>query len=163
MDIDDNPILGRLRPLGKAFLFAFLVAVSIAVFGFLYQEYRFAVASEGWPSVPGEVLSSQVRSSSRTRRAVVRYAYDVGGDELVGGRVRYLAPLALERASTTAARYPEGATVNVYYDPELPAESVLEPGRRTAAFVVAALVNLSILLMGVFATFSAVREMGVSV
>lgn len=162
MDINANPILGRLRPFGKALLFAFLVAVSIAVFGVLLGEYRYAVASESWPSTQGEVLSSAVRRSGRTRWAAVRYSYRVGGKEMVGARVRYVAPVALEWASTTVSRYPAGTPVTVYYDPEQPRESVLEPGRRAAAFAAAVGANLLILGLAVAATFAAVRELGFS-
>lgn len=162
MDDEATSLPQRLRAFGKALLFAFLVSVCIAVFPFILDERELAVASESWPSVTGRVLSSAVRRSGRTRRARVRYAYEVRGKELIGTRIRCLEPVTLEWASTTAERYPVGAPVVVYYDPAQPTESVLEPGRRSVAFVAMAFTDALVLALAVAATFAAVRQLGVS-
>ena len=162
MDNDTNALMARLRAFGMALLFAFLVAVSIAIFALLPDERERAIATESWPAVSGEVLSSGVRRSGRTRRASVRYAYKVGDTELVGDRIRLLEPVSFEWASTIASRYPTGAAVTVYYDPEQPHESVLEPGRRAGAFIAATAGNALLLVVAVGMTVSAVRRLGVS-
>ena len=113
-----------------SWLFAFVAAVSIGIAPFLVGEYRLALASESWAAVAGTVESSGVRHTGRTRLAEVHYRYEVGGAELTGSRVRFLEPVGLEFASTTAERYPVGGSVPVYHDPSDPRESVLEPGRR---------------------------------
>ncbi len=147
-----------LRPVGEAALFALVAAVSIAIVVFLVGEFRLAVASEGWIAVAGTVDSSGVRHTGRTRLADVRYRYEVGGAELTGSRVRFLESVGLEFASTTAERYPAGGSVRVYHDPSDPRESVLEPGRRAGAFVVAGLCDALLLVVAVVAAVAAIRK-----
>ena len=102
------------------------------------QTYN-AYQSLEWPEAPGEILSSGVRSetssssgsrASTTYHAAVEYRYEVGGRWLEGDRISYGAYGTGEhdRAAAIAANYPVGARVTVYYQPEDPTESVLEPG-----------------------------------
>ena len=99
-----------------------------------------ASASVEWPSVPGTVRTSGVvedssssgsrRSSSVTYHANVVYDYVVEGKAYQGERISYgsYGTGDEERATRIAAGYPEGAAVRVYFQPDDPGESVLEPG-----------------------------------
>lgn len=101
-------------------------------------------AAAGWPSVPGTVLVSTVQlrvgaagpegGRSRAYHPVVVYAYTVGGRPYQGQRIFFGDSLGTGwpgPAQRTAARFPVGATVPVYYDPANPAQAVLE--RRAPA------------------------------
>lgn len=104
------------------------------------DQVQKATASEEWPSVQGTVRSSGVReetsssgsrrSSSTTYHASVVYDYQVGGQAYQGERISYgeYGTGDSGRAQKIAAGYPEGAEVRVYYQPDDPQESVLEPG-----------------------------------
>ncbi len=95
--------------------------------------------SENWPHVDGTIIESKVglhtsRSSngrSSTSYSVdVGYSYTVEGKEFTGDRLRFGEMNSNKRrdANSKAKKFGEGKQVKVYYDPEEPAESVLEPG-----------------------------------
>lgn len=79
-------------------------------------------------STHGTVISSTVQVPSRV--PLVLYTYCVDGTTFRGNRVNDEARWSRRRgrdAEATVARYPAGAPVVVYYDPDNPAESILEP------------------------------------
>ena len=88
--------------------------------------------SSRWPSVPGRIQSSEVKregaSSKKVYRARVKYTYEVAGTTYksraitLGGQLHKGRQLAEERV----ARYPEGSTHPVYYDPRSPKTACLE-------------------------------------
>ena len=107
--------------------------------------------TRGWESTRGTVEISEVDrrmvSSSGTRRtkhyAVVRYRYQVEGQSYhndrvsVGGGERRTSAVffssgggtgTLTEARSIVDRYPQGASVTVFYDPADPTRSVLEQG-----------------------------------
>jgi hypothetical protein len=60
-------------------------------------------------------------------KPVVKYQYSVEGMEYTGSRIAFGAMnSAPSAANAVVARYPSGASVTVRYDPEKPAEAVLE-------------------------------------
>jgi Protein of unknown function (DUF3592) len=119
-------------------------------FGFLLlllvvSALREAVAMKRWPVAKGRVLSSTVEEyretapagnfgSTRARmtlyRPAVVYEYEAGGHRHKGDRIAQSpginrgVPVFAER---TVKRYPPGSAVNVHFNPERPAEAVLEP------------------------------------
>ena len=97
--------------------------------------------SRGWPTAPGEILHSELRSwwgrCGRTYKAWVTYTYRVGGrlysgDRIIHGGFTYTF-WGRGVASAIVAKYPTGSSVQVRYDPASPNKSVFEPGveRRT--------------------------------
>ncbi|RCK72143.1 MAG: hypothetical protein ANABAC_2124 [Anaerolineae bacterium] len=102
------------------------------------KERQKAAASQNWPSVPAQINLAEVRERSslddegdvrRTYYAHVEYSYQVGGvtyqgDKIAfGARKEYSSP---KKPREEIARYPVGAQVRVYYNPENPKEAVLE-------------------------------------
>src|SRR5437867_10319975 len=91
-------------------------------------------ASGGWPSVNGTVVSSDIieergRHDYYTVRA--QYDYEVGGVVRHGNRVAFYGNGNFDHAADAhawIARYPRGAQVDVYYDPNKPEEAVLIRG-----------------------------------
>jgi len=101
-----------------------------------------AVQSRKWPECSGTVITSaleETRSEGEyLYRPAVSYRYVVGGDELVGKRVRFCDSFVLTRrspASRIVKRYSAGSAVVVRYDPDDPGESVLEPGLNSRIFL----------------------------
>ena len=118
------------------------VIIPILILGglgvFFYKRNQKSTAArqiaQSWPNTPGMVLVSTVQSR-RTGRSittfpVVVYQYQVNGMTYQGKTIKvgeqYLNVRILGQAQATAARYPVGATVTVYYNPANPAESALE-------------------------------------
>jgi hypothetical protein len=137
------------------------IAVILGVVGLgviVVGLWRMGQASRArrWPTVQGTVLSST--TASRTAppppplegededeerppqtlyRPVVRYTYNVGGHAFTS---ETLGPEDLEVSSERharehAARYPRGAQVTVYYDPDDPDRAYLEPGVRAGSWI----------------------------
>ncbi len=120
----------------------FLVGATIAGFGM--RTVLQARESGSWPSVPGIIRSSTVASQrgskgGTTYKPEVTYSYTVDGTEYRGDLIAY----GLKGSSSSSrsfaqyydAKYPEGATVPVAYDPAHPQTSVLEPGVSKRAFI----------------------------
>jgi hypothetical protein len=99
-----------------------------------------------WPVTTGRIVASGVEAyrdwrentSDSTRRQryykpSVRYAYEVNGRRYSGDRLTLGMVMSASLpgfAKRTAARYPVGKEVEVYYDPQSPGESVLHPHSR---------------------------------
>ena len=124
--------------MGLLFLLVGLVMAGGAAFFFVRNANK-AKAAAAWPTVDGVITGSSV-SHRRERDAsdrledvytvAVAYRYAVEGRELQGERIGYGATTRFSnqkaRAEALAARYPEGAKVQVRYDPANPAEACLE-------------------------------------
>jgi uncharacterized protein YecT (DUF1311 family) len=106
--------------------------VLLLTLAFALPVWRRARASSRWSATSGRILSSVVTSPppgtrwSSIRLPDVRYQYDVAGTSYVGATVRF--SFSNSRPDETVARYPPGRHVTVYFDPDAPAQCVLEPG-----------------------------------
>ncbi len=117
------------------FCLAFVLVGGVLIWLTILARRRTA-ESQRWPTVPGRVVSSEVRrsvsqdadgNSSTDYQAEVQYTYSVSGASFTGQRLTF----AVQESSYTAAldnvqRYPPGAAVAVHYNPRKPEEAVLE-------------------------------------
>ena len=110
-------------------------------FGLLTLLFFFAVRrnskkAASWPSVRGTIVSSGVelyekREDGRTTTlytAAVEYAYQVHGVDYHSRQINLGMTTAGSQggAEKVAARYPQGAAVDVHYEPENPSNAALE-------------------------------------
>lgn len=118
------------------------IIVPVLVLGgvgfFLYkrsqQSNAARQAAQSWLTTTGTVLMSSVQSrrsgNSTSTFPVVVYQYEVNGKTHQGQTIKageqFMNVRILGQANATAARYPIGANVTVYYNPANPAESALE-------------------------------------
>jgi hypothetical protein len=149
-----HAVAGRVLYSGNGVpLFAFLlpalafVAAIAAILSFVRMR-RLASASTSWPAVPGVIKSSAVieewiedrrDDDKEIRRKIpryqvdLRYAYRVAQRDFVGVNPNFgwtgIYGLR-ELAEKAAGQYRPGQLVTVYYDPQRPANSVLEPSAR---------------------------------
>ncbi|TQV75954.1 DUF3592 domain-containing protein [Exilibacterium tricleocarpae] len=113
----------------------------------IYQAYK----SSSWPSVQGQIISSEIKAHSstytdtttnRTKNetvydAQINYSYVVNGvtysndDVRIGGTVKTNMKMWTTRLLD---KYPRGKVVTVYYKPEAPFQSVLEKGFQLSTF-----------------------------
>jgi hypothetical protein len=110
-------------------------SVTLAFDGLLVCSAAWHVRALAFPTTPGTVIESRIVENvndrdSTSHKPLIRYRYSVARNEYVGDTTRVMATtLGGERdARRQVARYPVGARVAVYYDPDRPSESVLEPG-----------------------------------
>ena len=132
-----------------------VAAVVIAVAGLVtlilgLRRLAAAARTKGWPAVPGTVITSTVEEKVTTEqdegapprevhlfKAAVTYRYQVDGKPFEGSRI---APDEFETSNRTpaaelAARYPVGASVQVFHAPTIPTDAVLQPGISGASAI----------------------------
>lgn len=104
-----------------------LNAVFLGVIFFMRR--RMAVVSQ-WPSTMGTVMMSTVdrRSTSEgyTDYPVVQYSYQVGGQSYQSYKLAPGPEIGGTGARKVVGRYPAGAQVMVFYNPQNASDSVLE-------------------------------------
>jgi hypothetical protein len=145
---------------GPVWIFA-LLAVIGGVGAFLSgRDLLRGRSSTSWPTTQGEVVYSSIEQhmdsdsdggTSVTYKAKVVYNYQVGGQALVGDRRRFLETSSnnARRAQEAINRYPVGAQVMVYFDPNNPQVSVLEPGAGVGGLI-ALVITLGLLGFGLY-------------
>jgi len=120
----------------------FFVLVFAGIGAFLiYQSVRGrqkADASQSWPSTSGQITEAHVshHTSSDTDGEMsdhytpqVKYTYQAIGQEYQGDKLGFGFQQSFgsqAKAQAALAPFPVGAQVTVYYDPNNPAEAVLE-------------------------------------
>lgn len=139
-----------------------LLVFALVLGGFGIAKYRVGAASVDWSTVSGRVTTARLdttRSNDKTKyQPSVTYAYEVAGTRHNGNRISALSAYTSRgRAETVLARYKVGTAVDVYYDPEDPKSSVLEPGAgRDVMFILVAAVGC--LMLAVLVLVSALRR-----
>lgn len=111
-----------------AFVLLILNVIFLAIIFFMRR--RMAAVSQ-WPSAMGTVNTSYLerRSSSEngyTNYPVVQYSYQVGGNAYQGLKIAPGPEVGGTGAGKVVARYPAGAQVMVFYNPQNPSDAVLE-------------------------------------
>ncbi len=104
-----------------------LLAANGALFHVMAHQYR----SASHPSTSGLITRSEVvRVGKNSHGFEVRYTYEVQGVAYESTRYRYAAWGSSNkgRVEDFARRFPVGAQVPVFYDPESPGEAVLITG-----------------------------------
>jgi hypothetical protein len=110
----------------------FVVGVMLLMRGMI--DYREALLSADWPSVPGSITDSYVKISSSakggtTYSARISYTYSVHGKQYTGSKINFGALLtSLAGAQGIVDRYPVGKSLTVFYNPNDNSAAVLEPG-----------------------------------
>jgi hypothetical protein len=98
---------------------------------------RQSKASLLWPAVPGTVVFSQMMTyaagEGTTSIPKVTYSYEVNGQALQCSTVKF----GIARSEKIVAKYPTGAPVEVFFDPQKPSHAVLEKGGSTRVILFA--------------------------
>lgn len=129
--------------LGTLALMAVFLAVGagLSIWGwYILQNAR---ASANWPMAEGVITESEVTHSEDSEggdsyRPEVAYQYTVGNRQHESYTIKFgeNSYSSRGRAEDIAATYAVGRQVTVYYDPEQPGRSVLEPGVTGGSYIV---------------------------
>jgi len=119
----------------EIFVLIVLLLIAVALFVSACYFYRKSKDTGNWEVVKGTVCDSKldeyVSDSGTSYKAIVRYSYIVNGKEYMSGRI-FFGDIIREGFSFKSKGllniYPGGTTVEVYYNPLKPAESVLRKG-----------------------------------
>ena len=121
-----------------------LAGAGAFLYGLVVPRWRVARAAS-WPSVPGTVTHSSVVQSTETNftagttntmhDAQIKYQYQVKERRYRNDKVHVGGSLATSMpsyAQAQAQRYPQGADIDVFYNPDKPAQSCLEKSEQTS-------------------------------
>ena len=107
-----------------------LLILNIIFLGIIFFMRRRMAAVRQWPSTMGTVSASYLerRSSSdgSTNYPVVQYSYQVGTQTYQGMKIAPGPEVGGTGAGKVVGRYPAGAQVMVFYNPQNPSDAVLE-------------------------------------
>lgn len=133
-----------------------LVIFDAIFLGIILFTRRKVSKASTWPSTLGTVTESriQMRSNSdggRTSYPLVRYAYQIMGRAYESLKVMPGMDVGGSGAHRVVSRYPVGAQVMVYYNPENPSEALLErsmPGHIKWFWIILAILNVFLCGLG---------------
>jgi hypothetical protein len=108
-----------------------LLILNVIFLTIIFFMRRKMAAVSQWPSTMGTVMMSRIeqRSSSEggyTDYPVVQYSYQLGGQAYQSYKLAPGPEVGGTGAGKVVARYPAGAQVMVFYNPQNPSEAVLE-------------------------------------
>jgi hypothetical protein len=118
-----KPVVITVRKALKFCAIYTLVVACVFVLGLIKIKQR--SDNLNWPSVKGEVVSSQTKWQ-RGRKSKVTYTYNVDGQSFKDSCSE--KGLITKSGRKFWEKYSVGSTVEVFYNPDNPATSVLEQG-----------------------------------
>lgn len=115
---------------GMRFVGGMLIGLGLVFVALALLLKKHSRRQEEWTQVPGVVESSIVQLSGESYAAVVTYRYEIRGRRYRCDKVRSLMVSYNWRgpAERLIEKYPPGAAVTVYVNPEGAYDAVLEPG-----------------------------------
>lgn len=140
---------GRGLNIVVATLFSFTTLFSLWALTSSFNDFAKASASSSWPVTDGVVVSSQVQRGCKNLASYlpdVRYRYTVGQQEYLARRIKFGDNLCRSKndAERIASAYPEGKTIQVYFDPASPNNAALNVSSTEAGtwsvFIVALII-----------------------
>jgi hypothetical protein len=108
----------------------FTVCLEVYFVGVLIDQYQ----AQSFPKAEGQVLSVRINSHRGSKGGVsyhptLLYRYEINGQSYEGGRYRYdNFPDDYYSVNEIVTNHPAGSAIEVYYNPDNPADSVLSPG-----------------------------------
>lgn len=125
----------------------------------IFYTRRKVAQAENWSSTVGTVTLSTIdvhRSGSRNSIPYpdVRYSYQVMGREYEANKIMPGAEIGGSGAQKVIDRYPVGAQVTVFYNPNNPYEAVLEKKGPAPWIMWLVLVTINVVLFGMAALFA---------
>jgi hypothetical protein len=123
---------------------AFIVGAWVAYTNFSKPMAEEAEATESWPTVPGVITSSEIdqydSDGTTMYSAEINYDFTVDDKPYNGNRISInsgnSSTSSIKEVKKDLQKYPVGAAVTVYYDPELPNNAVLEPGADFLTYLI---------------------------
>lgn len=134
-----------------------LVILNVIFLAIIFATRRKMIAVQSWASTMGTVLTSYLerRSSSdgSTNYPIVQYSYQVGGQMYQGAKIAPGMEVGGTGAGKVVNRYPQGAQVMVFYDPNNPSDAVLEKKSPAQWLMWLLLVVFDVMLCGMAVAF----------
>jgi hypothetical protein len=126
---------------------------------------RIASHAKNWPKTSGEIISSKYWRRSMTDGqdqyiVEITYQYSVNGttytSDNIGWTSRFDAFSSRNQAEEIVAKFPAGSPIYVFYNPEDPHQSALDPGTDVGPESI--VIGLLLLGAGIYAVWWAVKK-----
>lgn len=133
----------------------FFLILNVIFLGILFFMRRRMAAVSQWPSTMGTVNASYLErrhsssDSGSTNYPVVQYSYRVSGQAYQGTKLAPGPEVGGTGAGKVVARYPAGAQVMVFYNPQNPSDAVLETKAPAQWILWLILIIFDVVLCGV--------------
>jgi hypothetical protein len=140
---------GNLFCLGGVGVIFILIALSVAISAI--KEWRRYHESDNWTPVTAEIISANISSRKGTKSTTyfvnITYAYEVFGQPYQSGQFSFGSEgtgyETKKAAEKVIAKYPPGSKQMIYYDPNQPAQAVLERKYDATSAILAVIVGLA--------------------
>jgi hypothetical protein len=133
---------------------AIAFAIGVTLYVVQFRQGLRAAASRKWPASSGTVTASTLEQSpdnKRRFRAAVQYRYRVGEKDYQSNRIFWGGSEGRQKPmASVVASYPAGRKVKVFYDPQNPAEAVVDPVRNSGSRPLV-LYGMAMMTLGLFA------------
>ena len=136
------------------------VILNLIFLGIIFNTQRKMNAVKTWPSAMGTVTTSYLehRRSSNNKGSVnypvVQYSYQVGGQRYEGSKIAPGMEVGGTGAGKVVERYPAGAQVMVFYNPQNPSDAVLETKAPAQWVMWLVLLFIDLMLCGMAGLFA---------
>jgi hypothetical protein len=133
---------------------AIAFAIGATLYAVQFRQGLRAHASGKWPTGSATVTASTLErspDSKRRFRAAVQYRYRVGQQEYQSDRIFWGGNEGRQKPmASVVAAYPAGRKVRVFYNPQNPAEAVIDPVRNSGSRPLV-LYAMALMALGLFA------------
>ena len=134
------------------------VILNVVFLTIIFFTQRKMNVVQGWSSAMGTVLASYLErrrsgDSGSVNYPVVQYTYQVGGQTYQGAKIAPGMDVGGTGAGRVVEKYPQGAQVMVFYDPNNPSDAVLEKKARAQWLMWLLLVIFDVMLCGMAIAF----------
>ncbi len=133
----------------------FFLILNVIFLGILFFMRRRMAAVSQWSSTMGTVSASYLErrhsssDSGSTNYPVVQYSYQVSGQSYQSTKLAPGPEVGGTGAGKVVARYPAGAQVMVFYNPQNPSDAVLETKAPAQWILWLILIIFDVVLCGV--------------
>jgi hypothetical protein len=148
-------------------ILAFFALLSLALgIVFVYRgvsRIAITVSSRNWIEAEGEVRRSHIEPCGKTDnpdcRPLIQYEYWVEDEGYSGSRIYPVEKVGYQKAEAQelVGRFEPGQRVQVFYDPQRPASSLLIQGRLVPSYFISTLLGLFLLLCSICISWAAIK------
>jgi hypothetical protein len=121
-------------------VFVFFLTLLLAWFIYSAIGLTKGLSTLGWPETQGKVISCEVKRVPSSKgpskfQPVISYSYSVNSVEYTSNRYSStMARGSSQWAKEVIGKHPKNSSIQVYYNPNNPTESVLDPGLQSDDF-----------------------------
>ncbi|MDF1575545.1 MAG: DUF3592 domain-containing protein [Bacteroidales bacterium] len=141
----------------------FTLAGAFIFYFFGWPPLKYANVFKSWLKTVGTITKSEVDSwmkdGNSQYEAVINYSYQVAGKQYNSSKITVGgsgSSSSMSRAKSTVQHYPQGKTLDVFYDPGVPDSAVLKPGVGGGDIVLAG-IPLIFFIIGLLVLFQVIK------